>query len=545
MAFSSSAPLTIPGRRPTVGGRGALGLRLAAVLIGLLFSAPMIYVVIQNIDLGADLGELLSSSKTWWPLLRSLWLGTTVAGSAAVVGTALAWVLVRTDLPGRRVFRVLAPLPLVFPSFVGAAALISAFATGGLLERVVSTVGIGELPQLRGFWAAWMVLTLFTYPYVFLPVAGRLRHLPRSLEESGRLLGRSPLSVFTSIVFPQIRPAVSAGTLLVFLYTISDFGAVQLLRYDTITRVIFSNQLADRATFFALSLLITVVALTVVSVERALVRGDRPVAGRSSATGLVVPLGRWRWPSFIAVAAVMVFALVGPVASLAHWTQRGIGSGRTSGALAVETSHLFEALTNTVFVSILTALVSVVVVLPVAYLSVRRRSRIGDASNSMIVAGFALPGLVSALSLVFWVLRSPWLGRFYQTLPLLILAYMLHFGAQASRASQVAVAAVGRSHEEAARTLGAGRLRRLMTVELPAMLPGLLAASGLVLLSTMKELPATLFLAPTGFRTLTSEIWASMDNVSYAQAGLESMVLLAASAVLTWVLVIRSADHLD
>jgi iron(III) transport system permease protein len=166
-------------------------------------------------------------------------------------------------------------------------------------------------------------------------------------------------------------------------------------------------------------------------------------------------------------------------------------------------------------------------------------------ANAFVIGGFALPGLVTALALVFWVLSNDVLAGLYQTFPLLILAYVVHFGAQGSRASQVAVGAVSQRLDDAGRMLGAGRMRRFFSIELPLMLPGLGAAAGLVLLSTMKELPATLFLAPTGFRTLATEIWFSMETVSYAQAGLESMVLLAVSAVLTWLLVIRSADRLD
>ena len=243
--------------------------------VGLLFIAPFAYVVTQNLRLGADFGEILTDGDTWATLRRSFSLAIFVSVSAAVIGTGLAWTVVRTDVPFKKLLAVIAPLPLVFPSFVGATALISGFATGGLLEQIVEPAGI-SLPELRGFRAAWFVLTLFTYPYVYLPVAARLRHLPRSFEESGRILGRSPAEVFGTIVWPQIRTATSAGALLVFLYTISDFGAVELLRYDTFTRKIYANQLADRGTAMAFSLMLGIIALAVVAAERSLIRRDPP-----------------------------------------------------------------------------------------------------------------------------------------------------------------------------------------------------------------------------------------------------------------------------
>ena len=134
--------------------------------------------------------------------------------------------MTRTDLPGRRVLRLLLPLPLVLPSFIGAFALIAAFARGGLVERLLEPLGISGVLAVDGYAGAFTVLTLLTYPYVYLPVAARLSALPPSYEESARLLGRTPRQVFGSVVLPQISSSIAAGTLLVFLYTISDFGAV-------------------------------------------------------------------------------------------------------------------------------------------------------------------------------------------------------------------------------------------------------------------------------------------------------------------------------
>jgi iron(III) transport system permease protein len=162
----------------------------------------------------------------------------------------------------------------------------------------------------------------------------------------------------------------------------------------------------------------------------------------------------------------------------------------------------------------------------------------------MVTSGFALPGLVIALSLVFWALQSDLIAPFYQTMPLLVLGYVVHFGAQALQAANVAVGAVPRRFDDAARLLGASRARRLLTVDLPLMLPGLAAGAGLVLLSAMKELPATLLLAPTGFDTLATRIWSAAEDGFLAEAGLASMVLVAVSSVLTWLLVIRRADRL-
>ena len=226
MASSSSTAVDVPAvRPPTAAGIVASGRRppivllVVAVAVGVVFLGPLAYVVWRNVELGSDVWSVVWSADTLEPVRRALWLGTVVALSTAVIGTGLAWLTVRCDLPGRGAFRLLAPLPLVFPSFVGAAALIAGFSTGGLVEQLLTPLGIDSLPNVRGFGGAWLVLTLFTYPYVYLPVAARMRDLPPSLEESARLLGRRPAAVFASVVLPQVSGAIWAGVLLVFLYT--------------------------------------------------------------------------------------------------------------------------------------------------------------------------------------------------------------------------------------------------------------------------------------------------------------------------------------
>jgi iron(III) transport system permease protein len=534
-------------RRPDRGPRdrpAPPSLLALSALVACLFAAPLAYLAIRGLTEGGTLRAAWASGTTLAPLARTLLLGVAVAGAAAVLGTALAWLVVRTDLPGRRVARLLLPLPLVMPSFIAAFALLAAFAPGGLLAGLLEPLGVERLPAFQGFWGALYVLTLFTYPYVYLPVAARLGQLPASLEESARLLGRDPAGVFRTVVAPQAASAVWAGTLLVFLYTISDFGAVQLMRYQTLTSSIYASRVFDRAGALAQSLLLGLLAVGVVAAERSVTRGRRP--GRLAAGGrtLRVPLGRWKTPAVALVAGVVGLALVAPVGVLAFWAVRGALAGSTrAGALVADAGDLAVPALNTAAMAVLAALVAVVAVLPVAYLTVRHASPLAGGANAVIVGGFALPGLVVALALAFWTLQAPWpLAGLYQTQALLVFAYVVHFGSQALRAAQVAVAAVPSRLDDAARTLGAGRFRRLRTVELPLATPGLLAGAGLVLLSTMKELPATLLLAPPGFETLATRIWSATEDAFLADASLAALFLLLLSGILTWLLVVRRGN---
>jgi iron(III) transport system permease protein len=509
------------------------------ILVGAAFAAPLAYLVARNVEEGG-LWSTVSDAALLGPLGRSLLLAACVSAAAAAVGTAAAWLVTRTDMPGRRVVRLLLPLPLVLPSFIGAFALIAAFAHGGLIERALSPLGVSGLPSVDGFAGAFVVLTLLTYPYVYLPAAARLRQLSPAMEESARLLGSGPLASFRRVVMPQAWPAVAAGALLVFLYVIADFGAVQLLRYDTLTRAIYANRLLDPAVAAALSLTLGVLALAVVVLQRALVVRREPDARREGRP-LIVSLGRWRAAAVAFVGGLLALALVAPVAVLVYWAARGAAEGSSRpNSLIADPARLGEPILNTSLASGAAALAAVVAVLPVAFLTVRQRSRLGGAASALVTGGFALPGIVVALALAFWTLNSPGaFGALYQTFPLLVGAYALHFGALALGPAQVAVTGVPRRLDDAARMLGRGRLGRMATIELPLMAPGLAAAGGLVLLSAMKELPVTLLLAPAGFPTLATRIWSAAEDAFWADASIAALALVALSGVLTWLLVVR------
>jgi len=513
--------------------------RVAVILLTVAFAFPGAYLVIRNFTLGSDPFGLLVDGQTLAPLWRTLTLAVTVSAVATALGVGLAWLTSRTDLPGVQFWRVVLPLPLVFPTFVGAAAFIRTLNPGGLASDVVRAFGLEQTPELRGFTGAFIVLTVFTYPYVYLPVVARLRRMPGSLEESARLLGDRPAQVFSRVVLPQAWTAIGAGGLLVFLYVISDFGAVQLMRYDTLTRAIETNYLARPPVAFAMSLILVMLAAAVVTGERLLIGRHRSTATGRTSRPVHYRLGRSRVPALVAVGLVTSVGIVAPLVSMADWAWDGLRAGRS---LTIDADDVVEASVNTLESSVFAAVAAVIAVLPIAYLFGRHRSRLAGLSHGIVIATFALPGILIALSLHFWTLQWDVVEGLRGTKPLLVFAYVVRFGSLAMGTVLVAVQTVPDRFHDAAATLGASARRRLGTIDLPLMLPGLLAAAGLVLLSTMKELPITLIVAPFEYPTLTTRIFGSFEDAFVAEAGIMAIVLVALSAVLTWFLVLRRGE---
>ena len=451
-------------------------------------------------------------------------IGVVVA--AIVVAVPTAWLVTRTDVPGRRLWAVTAALPLVIPSYVAAFCLLGLFGERGLLGQAL---GIERLPDPTGYWGAVGALTLSTYPYVYLLAQAAFRDLDPSLEEAARGLGLSRGRVLSRVTIPAVRPAVTLGSLLVALYVLSDFGVVSLMRYDSLTRAIYLQyrSLFDRTPAAVLALVL--VALTAVALALELRARSRGRLWRTSPGAQrrpqLVRLGRARYVALAWCAAVTAFFLAIPAGVLAYWLGRGIANDRIDYLPWSEAMHSLGA-------SGLAAVAAVVAALPVAILASRYPSRISRLLERLSYAGNALPGLVIALSLVFFAAR--YASPVYQTLALLVFAYVVRFFPQALSGVDTALARVSPRMEEAARGLGRGWLSTTWRVTLPLARSGLLAGAALVFLSAMKELPATILLRPIGFDTLATEVWTATQVGAYSRAAVPALVLIGLSAPVLW-----------
>lgn len=508
--------------------RPPLPLALAAGGVVALLLLPLAYLLVRVASGGSDALDVLFDASTWRLVWRTALLVVGVVSAALMVGTSLAWLVTRTDLPGRRAWDVAAALPLVIPSYVAAFCLLGFFGERGLLQQAL---GVERLPDPTGYWGALVALTLSTYPYVYLLARAALRSLDPSLEEAARGLGVSGPRTAVRVTLPAIRPALGLGALLVALYTLSDFGVVSLMRYDALTRAIYLQyrSLFDRTPASVLALvLVALTAIALVLELRTRTRGRThrvsPGAARAAAP---VRLGRWRWVALTWCAATTGLFLVLPAGVLGYWLTRGLTDGRE---LTLPVTEALSSLTA----SGLAAVAAVVAALPVAVLALRYPSRTSQTLERLSYAGNALPGLVIALSLVFFAAR--YAPAVYQSLALLVFAYVVRFFPQALSGVESAIAQVNPRVEEASRALGSGPLRTFARVTVPIARPGVLAGAALVFLSAMKELPATLLLRPIGFETLATEIWSLTQIGAYSRAAVPSLVLIAVSAPVLWLL---------
>lgn len=487
---------------------------------------PLAYLVVRVAGAGPDAWSVLERPRTWTLIAKTVALVAAVTVGAVLIGVPAAFLVTRTDLPGRRFWAVALALPLVLPSYVLALALLAVSGPGGLLG----------LPALEGFLGAVVALILATYPFVFLLCIAALRRADPALEEAARSLGRGPGQVFREVTLPLMRPAVGAGGLLVALYTLADFGVVSLMRAEALTRAVFLQYRGafDREPAAVLALvLVALTVLVLVAEQRARSRvSAAPSGGRTVRTAAVVRLGRMRTPALAFCGAVAASGLVLPIGVLLVWLFR-----RTPSLDGVAAATF-----NSLLVAVIAAGVTTVAALPVAVLASRFKRGWTVALERTGYGANALPGIVAALAFVFFAARHA--PVVYQSLALLIAAYLVRFFPQALAGTSAALTRAEPRLEEASRGLGRGPTRTLTTVTVPLVAPGLLAGAALVLLSTLKELPATLVLRPIGFDTLATEIWTATSVSQYSRAAVPALLLCALAAPAVWLLVVRGSREL-
>lgn len=478
-----------------------------AVLISLL---PLGYLLVRVFRVeGNTLLALATEARTLELLTNSLLLAGSVSISAVALGTLQAFVAVRSDLPGRKVFAVLAALPLAIPSYVAAYSWLAL------------------IPAFSGFFAVWLVLTIGTAPIVYLAVSAALARFDSSTEEVAQSLGSGKLRIFLKVTWPSIRPAAVSAGLLSTLYVLSDFGAVSILRYDTFTRAIYNAYRAsfDRDLAATLALILVLVTVLIMVIESR-ARG-RYVSGTVIAKRLVLTnLSGFKLPLVILLVIISVLGLAVPIFSLIRWS--------VIGSAEVDLAEVFEALLNSVVLAIGGGMLTSLVAVAVAIVVVRFSSAIGKVFERSVWLTHATPGIVVALSLVFFANQA--VPFIYQTTALVLIAYLALFLPNALAAVATPLSQSPKSLDEVAASLGLSKLKVLQKVVIPVALPGIFAATALVILTVLKELPATLLLRPTGVETLATRLWSETSVAAFSDAAPYALLLVVLAGFPAWLL---------
>jgi iron(III) transport system permease protein len=500
-------------RRP----RRPVAVLTASYLVAAVLALPLVFLLIEAQGAGvSDMAHLIFRPLTGSLLWNTVRLTVVVTTACAVIGTAAAWCVERTDLPGRGVWAVLVVVPLAIPDFV------------------VSFGWNSLWTWAHGFRGAVIVMTLAVYPLVYLPVAASLRSADPSQEEVARSLGSGRLRTFVRITLGQAKGAILGGCLLVALVLLAEYGAFEILGYQTFTTEIFTELNSySFAAACALSLVLVLLSLIVLAGE-GLLRGR----GRISRSGPMTPrvnppqrLGWARWPVLALFAVLVLLALGVPVGSAVYWMVDGMPPALSGGSNV----SLLDAAGHTALYGGAAGALATVMAVPVALLAIRHSGRMRHVLERSTYLVLSMPGVVIAFALSYFTERYA-AGFGYGTALLLIACYAIMFFPLALVGVKASLVRAPVSLDEVARSLGQRRLAVLLRVTMRLAGPGLVAAFCLVFLSAVTELTATLLLIPTGTQTLATQFWAYESNLSYSQAAPFALVMILVAAAPSYVL---------
>jgi iron(III) transport system permease protein len=361
-----------------------------------------------------------------------------------------------------------------------------------------------------------------------------LRGADPGQEEVARSLGCGRVRTFIRITLGQAKGAIAGGCLLVALVLLAEYGAFDILGYQTFTTEIFTELNGySFAASCALSLVLVVLSLLVLAGEGTL-RGRGQVSRSGPMTQRVNPpqqLGWTRWPVLVLFTALALLALGVPIGAAAYWMADGLPAGLSGGSNV----SLLDAAGHTAVYGGAAAAVATIMAFPVALLAVRHRGRMRQLLERSTYLVLGMPGVVIAFALSYFTERYA-AGFGYGTSMLLIACYAIMFFPLALVGVKASLARAPAGLDEVARSLGQRRLAVLFRVTVRLAGPGLVAAFCLVFLSVVTELTATLLLIPTGSQTLATQFWAYETSLSYSQAAPFALVMIIVAAVPSYVL---------
>ena len=433
-------------------------------------------------------------------------MGLTVLGSI-LIGVPLAFISAYVHLPFKKIWLVIFAAPLAIPSYIGAFTLYAAFGPGGEINNLLGF----ETPPMYGLSGAAIVMTLYTFPFVMMTTRSSLLSLDASMVNAARTLGMSMTQSVFKVILPRVVNGIAAGSLLVALYTLSDFGTPAMMRLDTFTRVIYVEYNAfalGRAAMLSLQLMVIVGFLLLIEsqIKTASERHGRP---------LVLFPTKWQITALItAFGPILLLAIGLPLAIFFVWLARDGYS-----------NFDFSIAWNSAYASAIAAIVAVIVAIPVAHAALSGKA--GRIMERVTYFGFGIPGIVMGTALVYGGLQLPFL---YQTLALLIIAYMLRFLPLAVGSIRTSTEHLDQSLIKSARVLGASPREAFTRITLPLTMRGIIAGAALVFLESMRELEATLLLGPTGFETLSTYLWRVYEAGYFGRAAIPGLLLVVISA---------------
>jgi iron(III) transport system permease protein len=476
----------------------------------------------------------------WHTLVLAFWTGL----ASLAIGVPLAWLTARTNVPAKKLIRALVMASFVTPPFLGAFAWVMlAGPNAGLVNTVWRHVtGSGEaLFNIFTMTGLVFVVTMYTFPYVYIMLANTLALIASDLEDAAAIHGAGRLTVAFTITLPLVAPAIVSGFILAVLQALALFGSPAILAlpagFHTITTQVWSffqfPPKVEQAAAVSIPLLLAT-ALLLLLQKRLLGRRGYASVGGKGGSRRTIALGIWRYPALAGVLVVMACAIFLPYGILAKaafsraWAQPLSWDNLT---LANVTFTLFEysstkmAIINTLELGLATATVGAVMVALLSYVTNRRLVVGHQVLAFLALAPVVIPGIVLAVALFIAYTRPPFV--LYGTLAILFIAYLTKEMPVGYAQSDATFKSIPPDLEEAGRILGAGRLRILRDVTAPLARSGIIAAWCFIFIGVIRELSASIILFTPNTKVMSVVMFDLKEEGQFGAIAVLGLIMLA------------------
>lgn len=484
-------------------------------------------------------------------LVNSVWVSFVTAALCMALGTLLAFLVIRTDLPLKKSLRTLLVLPYALPSFFAAIAWIQLLGPQGYLARFFLQLSGRETAPWNIYSAGGIVfvLTVHYFILVFITVAGALERMDASLEEAARASGAGTYRIMREITLPLVLPAILAGGLLAFIGALANFGIPALLgmraRFFVLTTSIYyALAIPDFGLATALSGMLVAVALVSMAVQFGIQKGESryTVISGKAVHPSELKLRATKYPLFFSTAAFVVFISILPILSmvltalLRYW-----GAPLTTANLTLQNFAYvlrFEAarraIANSLFLAAVAATATMFVGVVISYMHVKARLRGSRLLDFLATIPYAVPHTVIAIAMILAWARPP--VSLYGTLWIILVAYLAVYLPFAVRTTNATLQQVHDSLEEAARVSGAKIFPRLRDIILPLARPGMIAGWILVFMPALRELTVSILLYAYRTETIGVVVYNLQDagyrEIAAALAAIVMSLLIVGNVVI-------------
>jgi iron(III) transport system permease protein len=538
--------------RSTVSAKVVLG--GAAALLVLLVVYPLFWLVLGSIG-GTDTLTFSNYLRVVREpgLYQALFNTLLIAAGACVIslaaGVPIAWLISRTNIPGKGLIRTLTSVSFMIPGFLSAIAYVVLMApnNGWLNRLVMNMTGLEKGPfNIYSLPGITMVTSFSVMAYVVLLTSAALDSVDSGLEQSARILGASRWKIVMGITLPLVTPALLASALLVFVQSLALFGSHAILGlpvqiYTLPTRIysLFSYP-PDYGAATALSMVLVLLTVGCLYLQRwVLSRRSYVTTGGKAGVHEQLDLGRYRWPALLGCHAFFTLAVYLPLGVLLLTSVTAVqGSGFSIANLTLDNYRyvLFEysltqrAAVNTLIVASSAATLGILLGALIAYINFRLKPRGGKILDYLATIPLGLPGIVLAVGLVLAWIRLP--VAVYATLWILLIAYLTRYIPLGVRSADSALRQIDPSLEEAARISGGSWLRSIAEITLPLMKGGMVAGWSLIFVQAIGELAVAIMLFTVGTETLAVAIYQRSEEGHFEEVAALSVLVLIATALI-------------